>query len=1044
MIKILKASAGSGKTWNLARQYIGLLLGARDSFSYRHILAVTFTNKATDEMKERILEKLHELSVCPEESDYFDYLVPSVCPDAEALKEASGKLLCNILHDYSAFSVSTIDSFFQHTLKAFAREIGHFSSYAVELDKGSLLRESVDRFLDSLTEAEEHSRSLEWMTRKTMSQLEEGEGYKLDRTLRKVAERFNSEEYRVALENAGVDENSLYSEDSLERLQNGCDDIVGKFTEVVAEAADAIAKAFGDAGIDMDETSSHFMSKNVVKFQRSAIASGMKPPTEAFRKKALDPSSWFAKKNKHLESMVTPSVVAAVENFFDIFDGGFKIYNTALALKRQVYGFAVAGDLYRHYREILKEKNVLTIDQTNNMLRRIIDGADAPFIYEKTGVRYEHFLIDEFQDTSSVQWDNFRPLLDNSVSQGFDNLIVGDVKQSIYRWRQSDWGLLEHQVQKTFPDISSVESLDTNYRSCRGIVEFNNAYFNAATAYLDRRYGENTDVVSSIYSDVAQKSVKPQDGMVEVVFCDDDLYYQNILKAVGRAVESGYRLGDITILVRMNQEGADIAEYLIDNGIHVVSDDSLKVASSLTVRRLVALLAGIENPEDKMASFLAESLGIDIPSSYHSLVELCESLLRRLDAADPETFEAETLYIQSFMDIVQDYVNGQGNSLRQFLKKWAEDKSNISSPKSDDAVRIMTVHKSKGLDFPYVIFPSLESVGFFAHGSRWAKPDVEGTELETIASGVYDVHLSGKSADTLFEKRYREEMLMQYVDNINILYVAFTRAAKAMSIISSIPEGVALTSDGYEGDDMTFDGFSQWTLAYMSTEGRKAGFVLEGSAEDGEIVFRKGSFPETSGEKASDVVRVSSRFFSCPLNPQPEEEGQDVRERGRLKFSADAVDFFAEDGGTGIAASNRIKGIVLHDILADVVSVADVDEAVLKAVASGNVTSDEAVEITSLLKKGIAAVEGYGWFPEYPERILNEVDMIDTDGNMYRPDRVVLDGGKAVIVDYKFGEHKPSYERQLRKYSEMWCRMGYTDVSAYLWYVHTGEVMRIL
>ena len=670
MIRILKASAGSGKTWNLALEYIKTMLMARDTHAYRHILAVTFINKATDEMKERILEKLHELSGNPRSSDYFGHLVPDICPDENTLKEAADTLLCNILHDYSAFAVSTIDRFFQQTLKAFAREIGHFSSYSIELDRKSLIRESVDRLLDSLTDTQEDSRSLEWMIRKTMSQLEEGEGYMLDRTLRKVAMRFNSEEYRVALESSGVDESLLYSDQRLDLLQKRCDEVSSGFISDMVSSAGSIADAFNDAGIDMDDTYSQFMTKNLSKFLNLSETSPVPVPTDAFRKRALDPASWFTKKNKHLEDRVTGSVVAAVERFFDIFDKGFKVYNTALALKGQVYGFAVANDLYRHFQDILREKNVLTLDQTNGILRRIIDEADAPFIYEKTGVRYEHFLLDEFQDTSMVQWQNFQPLLKNSVSQGFSNLIVGDVKQSIYRWRQSDWSLLAHHVEDSFAGRTEKDVLETNYRSCKGIVDFNSAYFKAAAQYLDERYGDGCDVVSNIYSDVEQQSAKDGDGMVEVMFCEQENFLNNILMAVKRAVEAGYRPGDIAVLVRTKNEGSDIAGYLIDNGISVLSDDSLKVASSLTVRRLVSLLSGIDNPDDRMASFLADTLGVKVPGNYHSLVDLCENLLRSLREADPETFEAETLYIQSFMDIVQDFTSSQGNSMRAFLKKW--------------------------------------------------------------------------------------------------------------------------------------------------------------------------------------------------------------------------------------------------------------------------------------------------------------------------------------------------------------------------------------
>ena len=553
-----------------------------------------------------------------------------------------------------------------------------------------------------------------------------------------------------------------------------------------------------------------------------------------------------------------------------------------------------------------------------------------------------------------------------------------------------------------------------------------------SSAYLDQRYGGDT--VGSIYSDVAQKAAKGGDGMVEFVFCPDDKCCHKVLEAVRKAVAAGYRLGDIAVLVRLNQEGADIAEYLIDNGVSVLSDDSLKVASSLTVRRLAALLSGMDNPEDEMAAFLAGDLGVEMPENYHSLVDLCECLLRGLEKADPDTYEAETLYIQSFMDIVQDFVSVNGNSLRAFLKKWSEDKSNISSPKSEDSVRIMTVHKSKGLDFPYVIFPSLGSVGFFAHGNRWSKPEVEGTALEDAASGVYDVHLSGKSVDTLFEGSYRNEVIMQYVDNINILYVAFTRASKAMSVISARPDEQA-------GD---FSGFLQWTYAFMESEGESLGFVSEGSAEEGEVVFRKGAFPVPPECRSGQSQRIPSHFVSFPLNPEPGDENEDVRERGRLKFSTDSLDFFSDEGQTGVSASNRIRGVVLHDILSRVRTVGELEDAVAASVMNGELRDDEAEEAAALLSERISRVAGYSWFPDDPDAVFNEQELVDTDGSVLRPDRVVVSGGRVTVVDYKFGEHRKSYERQVRRYADIWNRMGYDDVSAYLWYVQSGEVKKIV
>lgn len=1040
MIRIMKASAGSGKTWNLARQYIRLLLERRDEFSYRHILAVTFTNKATDEMKDRIIKELYVLSADPKGSDYFSDFVPSLYPDAESLSEAASVLLCNILHDYSAFSVSTIDRFFQQTLKAFAREIGQFSSYAIELDKESLVRESVDRLLDSLTESTEHSRSLEWMTRKTLTQLEEGDGYKLEYTLRKTAERLNSEEFRIALEKSGIDEARLYSDERLNALEDGCRRICDTYVEGLAEGAGRLGRLFDEAGIDPFATSRHFMSEMIRKYSSLDRDNVVPMVTDAVRKNALDVTRWFPKAGKRFESMVTAELESAVADFIAMFDMDYKVYATALLLRRQAYGFAVANDLYACFNEVLKEKNVLTIDQTNKYLRDIIDGSDTPFVYEKMGVRYDHFLLDEFQDTSLVQWDNFRPLLDNSVSGGNDNLIVGDVKQSIYRFRQSDWDLLERQVQSDFPESTQVESLDTNYRSCREIVEFNNRYFKETAKYLDRRFEAGSTQISDIYADVEQKVHKEGTGMVEVAFCEQERLYPMILDLVHKAVESGFRLGEVTVLVRFNKEGGAIAEYLVANGVPVVSDDSLKVSSAVTVRRLVSLLAGIENPEDSMSRHLASSLGIETPSSWHSMVDLCEELLRRLYESDKGLFDSESLYIQSFMDLVADYVSKEGNSLRGFIKKWSEDKSNISSPKSDDAVRIMTIHKSKGLDFPYVIFPSLGEMSFYSSDSRWSRPDVDATDLEGVADGIYDVHLSEKSRNTLFEGRYMEERQMQFIDNINVLYVAMTRASKAMTILSGLPSGVRVTDGGYEGDENAFSSFSQWTLAYMASSCAALGF--ESEEENEGVVYRKGSLTPPERKQTRQEELMTADFRSWPLNPAGSQDSEeDVRERGRLKFSSDAVDFFAADGGTGVDASNRIRGVVLHDILSRVYYSDDLEASVRQAVDTGELTAGQAVQAYELLSERIGEVEDRGWFPQKDAQVFNERDVIDQDGEICRPDRVVISEGRVMIVDYKFGEHDRRYVRQVRRYADVWRRMGYEDVSAYLWYVQTGEVV---
>lgn len=1030
MIEVLKASAGSGKTFTLARRYIMLLLETEDRYAYRHILAVTFTNKATEEMKSRILKELYILSTEPHKSDYHDDFVPDHYASDQLLKDAAERVLCNILHDYGAFAVSTIDRFFQQTLKAFSKEIGQFSSYQVELDRESLIAESVDRVLDSVTGDAKDRKKLKWLTDNTISKIENGEGYKLDFTLMGVASRLKSEEHRALVESEGLDENQLYSEESLQKLSQGCDKVCMDYVAQVKAAADNLKAAFTSAAIDPYDTSAHFMDNNINKYSSLAADAFVPCITESFRDKALKSGKWFPKAKAHLADRVDDRLMRAAAAFVALFDDEYKVYNTALLLKGQVYGFGIANELHNEFEALLKEKNVLSLDDSNTILRNIIDGTETPFIYEKLGVRYEHFLLDEFQDTSRVQWENFRPLLKNSIDSGFYNLIVGDVKQSIYRFRNSDWKLLRDEVVENFGSLAKEDVLDANWRSRGNIVKFNNSFFAEAARMLDEKYGfpEDKGVISSIYSDVHQEIAKDEGGAVDVTFCSSEDELQVILDSINEALEQGYSYKDIAVLVRWNREGSEIASFLISNKIRVVTDDSLQISSSLTVRRLVALLSSIDNPDDSMSKYLAERLEADVPDSYSSVVDLCESLLRSLRAYDEQLFDTEVLYVQSFMDLVREFTMTEGNNLHSFLKNWEGNTQSISSPSVGDAVRIMTVHKSKGLDFPYVIVPYLERVGLSRTERKWCRPDVSGTALEDVAEGIYDVNLSSRSDMTLFASQYKDEVLMQYVDNINVVYVAMTRAKEMMHIVAAMPEG--------DGD------FSYILHTYLGGKGKELGF---GIVSESPLRYRFGS--ALSGKKKqedNDMKPFPATFCSWPLNLDDDGKEGDVVERGRLRFSPDAYDFFAQDGATGVAASSRIKGIVLHDILAGVCAPDDLGKAVASAVSAGYLSQDEAAEAASLLGSRIDAVKHSGWFPEDGSQILNETAVMDSDGRIYRPDRVVVTGNRVKIVDYKFGEHRRGYETQLRKYAEIWTRMGYEVDSACLWYVLSGEVRTVV
>ncbi len=1062
MLQILKASAGSGKTYMLARKYIEILLGSRDRRAYRHILAVTFTNKATDEMKGRILEELHVLSVSPEKSGYHDYFVPSLFPsDADVQKKAK-EVLSDILHDYSAFSVSTIDRFFQQTLKAFSREIGQFASYQVELDKDSLVAESVDRILDSLTE--EDTGLLAWLTDNVLEQIEQGERYSMDANLLNMAKRLKSRQRMEVLGKAGIDPDREYPKEKLVEIRTLCRRIVSDFRAEVRIKASAALEVLEQAGVDPAESNRGFM-KALYTYRELADSDEVEALSESFVTKAADSDLWFAKsKAAKFMPLVHPFLEAPLQDFCGLFGREFKVYNTASIIDRQLYGLGVAAELNRTFNEIMKEKNVLCIDDSNTILRDIIDGSDAPFVYEKLGVRYEHFLLDEFQDTANVQWDNFSPLLHESDSHGGENLIVGDVKQSIYRWRGSDWELLNNTVPEQFPE-HQVKVLDTNFRSLANIVNFNNLFFKTAALVLDRLRGHKGDgPVAKIYSDVLQK-VKGGNGAgasgnVSMTFCDSGLEMEEVLAAVLEAVGRGAMLSEIAVLVRNNADGVAIAMSLIDNGIPVMTDESLHVKSSITVRRIVSLMSFAENPNDTVNGYLAQSLDVDMPESCGSLLDMAESLLRELKLGDEEElWRGEAQHIQSFMDVLQDYVASNGNNLRGFLKWWENENPSIPSPSAGESVRVMTIHKSKGLAFPYVIIPFAEHIKLYKPGNYWCAPELGGTPLEEAAEGIYDVKLSESSADTLFSEDYDRENFLQQVDNINTLYVAMTRPRLGMHIIARTPSAKCLKA--VESDDISkFTDMSQilyWFADISSRTGDVPGNEeLVAPFTVSKTLVERDFLPE--GEETAVSVRFDVGELVCfETCRRAGEKGPEVfgdwtsdelpsfRERGRLKFSADSLDFFSEDGEAGVAASNRIKGVVLHDILSRVEKPEDLDASVNQAVACGDLTPAEAVEALRLLSERIASAAGRGWFSSSYDRVLNESTLIDEAGEMHRPDRVVITSdGRVLIIDYKFGEHHAAYARQLHRYAALWHRLGYSDVSAWLWYVLTDEVVEIV
>ncbi len=913
-MKVLKASAGSGKTYALSHSYIQLLLDSDDRYAYRHILAVTFTNKATAEMKSRILRDLSAMA---------------------RDNPKAGRLLSDILHDYSAFSICTIDRFFQQTLKAFSREIGQFSSYRIELDRKSLIQETMDRILDSL---DENSAELTaWIKESVADKLGTGKKFNIDEGLYDTGALLKNEEHRRLCEKYGINDAESFSKERLAAIRKSCRRIIKDFEENAA----ALGLAF--------------------------------EPGEGIKKPGIRTLS----KDPGLEIL---------------FGEPYRLYRTALILDGQIYSLGLAGEFYRTFESLVKEKNVMPLEDSNTILRDIIDGSDAPFVYEKTGVRYEHFLLDEFQDTSSIQWSNFLPLLKESEAASepgkLSNLIVGDVKQSIYRWRDSDWRLLGEEVQKEFPGVIP-EVLDCNWRSTQTVVDFNNRFFTKAAKAIG----------TSIYDDVFQKCMTKdkQPGHVRVSFVDDPS--EAVVASIYEARVSGALWSDIAVLVRSRKEGSIIAARLIKEGLPVISNEALRVKSSLTVRRLVSLLHYMDNPSNTIGGYLARQLGFELVRNHHSLLDLCEELLRSLSYKDETVFSGETLFIQAFMDELRNWVDTNGNNIRDFLQYWEDADPYIASPENSASIRILTIHKSKGLEFPFVIFPYAEKVSLYKADTHWCLLNGGGTGMGDEVNGIYPVSLGSVSPDTLFSNAYLKERNLQAIDNINVFYVALTRASKAMHIISSIPS--KKFREALDKGRPEYVNFSEMLYEFCC----KATDCSFGVPYDFSAMERK---------VAEHIEAFPASYPSIPAE-------------GRISASKDALDYFGEDGVTGTSASARLCGIELHRILESVRDSSDLP---------GNLDSQS----RALLEERIAAHPE--WFDAGTVR--NEISIIDSSGKEHRPDRVIIRGRSAFILDYKFGSiHRKSYIAQVQDYIKLYKEMGWMDVKGAVWYVPEDKVIEV-
>lgn len=1073
MLTIYRASAGAGKTHRLTGDYLKLLFAHPNA--YRRILAVTFTNKATDEMKNRIIEELYSIA-SGRFSPHIDDLCKHWAIEEDKLREKALVTLRTILHDYSSFNISTIDRFFQQTMRAFTREIGLQGGYGIEMDRDLVLTEAVDNLLADL-DKKENKALLGWLLRFAEEKVEDGGSWNLRKDIMSLGQEVFKESFKLHSDKVSED---IADKEILERYK--------KELYKLIHAVEEEAKRLGEQGVGLLQRyglhPSEFTGKGRSPFFFfEKLAKGeMKAPTATFINLVDNVDKWYAKNDPpEICQKITVAYNEGLNDCIRSITGLFSSltdYNTAKEITRYYYTLGILNDISQQIAAYREDKNILLIADTTELLSKVIDGSEAPFVYEKTGTSIDHYMIDEFQDTSSMQWHNFQPLIKESLAYRQSNLIVGDVKQSIYRFRNSDWKLLDEQVGQDFrPEEVIEKNLVDNWRSGRLITSFNNAFFTIAPELLQSVYNEGlmdsplteeqkreffSRIVSAYKNNYQQipASLMPKDGHVRIEFLSQEeeerTWKEEALDRLPGILEqlqdNGYPLRDIGILVRTNQEGAAVADKLLtykeENPSEkyrydIISDDALFVGSSPSVRYIIALLRYLKNPDDvttlQMArfsyyaltgefhlskeGFLGERQEEFLSLSNQSLYEMTEGLCRLFSEYFPVNEQA---FIQAFLDMVTEFVQKEGTDLNKFLVWWEDTgyRKTIATPDGQDAIRILTIHKSKGLGMKVIIIPfgdweidhkPTQSV------ILWCQPK----EAPFNQLRMVPVRYSKNLANTRFAVDYFNEKLYAYIDNLNTLYVALTRSKEELILFSPRPKKL-----NKSGEVEKIDSVSKllWSGLSTSITETREGEMLEelpSSFNPETGLFEWGDWWKT--EIKGDEKHTEEILFERLTSVSPED---------RLQLRLYGKGFFFDD-------PRRKRGALMHELLSRIQTSNDIDTSVESYRREGVINRKEAEDLKTELQELLNKPEVYEWY-NAPTRVLNEVEILFGKGKSRRPDRVMISEDKAIIVDYKFGEIEDNdHHTQVRNYLNLIRQMGYVKVNGYLWYVSLNKIEEV-
>lgn len=1098
---VYKASAGSGKTFTLAVEYIKLLLA--DPTAYRHILAVTFTHKATSEMKERILGQLYALSrALPGSEAYLNVLMADTGLSEQKIRERTAEALIRIVHDYGRFRVETIDSFFQSVMRNLARELGLAPNLNIELDQAKVLREAVENLLrDAASDAE----LMMWIYDYMQERMDQDRSWNVIRNINDFGRQMFNERFLLHKESVHRRlEEKGYIRDFRKRLLDCRTEIEAKLSDC-ADRFDGILQSASLTAEDFKGKSRFPLFAYFKKIREGKELTDKDILSAGVQKLLNGEDEWALAKSPRsaeVRSIGHDRLLPLLEETEKVRKESLPMLYSLRLASTHIYNIGLLDRLRDEMHRENERQGRFLLSDTNDLLRTLVGDDDTSFVYEKTGTVIRNIMIDEFQDTSSLQWQNFKLLLMEGLAQNEDSLIVGDVKQSIYRWRGGEWDILNRLSGQFGPYKIEERRLQTNRRSHVNIIRFNNLLFPRAMEVLCNRYTEETGQDSAsmarAYTDVEQQwPDKPAQGLAEIrvlPFKKEGEYVQEtlrqLLETIRGLLASGISQKDIAVLFRFKKHIPIFAEYF---GVHapellLISNETYRLDASLAVSILIHALRCLADESNTMDAAAVARLwneafpgqtdyacGSFAPLSEESLIQhiyryfpsgwteqyptlstlpLQELLERLCELFQLHRIPGQDAYLFFFFDKVQEYLQSSNANLPDFLSFWEDTLSAATIPAdSADGIRILTIHASKGLEFHTVLMPFCDWELERDQGLVWCRtPEV--SPLDGLP--ILPVSYGKLMKDSFFHGDYEKEKLQQWVDNLNLLYVACTRPKVHLFVwsqgkpntVGSLMEQALMAPFP---DETPTEGWQEVSLETIpGNEDSPLGEVESNQNEkpDSMCVFRLGTEVSEISEQKAEKKNAPANIF-LPVRKELEVSMCSSRSRMEFRQSNRSAAFIAAEGMEEDASGSYLdQGLVMHSLFASIRTMEDLEPALEQMKFEGILSDEEMTEARRISMQAFSNPQVAQWY-DGTCRLYNECTILyrsDAEEPTIerRPDRVMMRNGCVTVVDFKFGTPRDRYQNQVREYMRLLRQMGNKYVEGYLWYVYQNEIVPVV